>query len=317
MSAFDLAEAVTMRYQNIFTFDIPQEMIQVSNGVDIDVFKPVWRGGHVSFITKVLMHISEQTAILAKTVSSSIPIMHSKAEYLYYFCISESYVGFLFYRSLRDAMIQEGILNSIYDSRLSFISRKEEVISSVYISHFLETPSAVADKREQGCTIHDAMMEITDLQIVCADKLSCKERYTEISARYRSDLSFVRSGVYSDNGCFGLIVERNGCVPIRVFIFQSELEYSKSSYYNLTVKDEEGQRIEFQDVKRGHVTVENEAVTLKSLSEVSFYVSNGYYSVWMCFGGQDTIEYESREAGDDFYCMFLIRQTAVSNGGDL
>lgn len=302
-----------MRYQNIFLFDISQEMIQVSNGVDLDIFKPVWSGGRVSFITKALAHIPEQTAILAKTVSSSIPIMHNKKEYLYYFCISEGYVGFLFYKALRDAMVQDGILNSVHDPRLSFIRRKDDVISSVYINHFLEAPVDSGGIKGHGCIIYDAMLEITDLQIVCADKLSCREKYAELGAKYRSDFSFVRSGMYSDKEFFGFIVERNGCVPFRLFVFQSESEYSKSPYYNLTVKDEEGQKIEFHDVKSGSVVIKNESVALKSLSEASFYVGNGNYSARVCFCGQDTIECKSREMGDDFYCMFLVGQPVTLN----
>lgn len=308
---FDLTDTELMRYQNVFLFDIPQEMVQVSNGVDIDVSKPVWKGGRVSFITKSPMHVTEQTTVLASTVSSSIPVMHTKTEYLYYFCISENYVGFLFYKSLRDAMIRDGILESIYDPRLSFITRKNERILSVYINHFLETPSDVANRGEQNCMIYDAMIDVTDLQVVCADKLSCREKYAEVSARYRSDFSFIRSGIYSTKECFGFILERNGCIPIRLFVFQSELEYSKSSYHGSTVKDEDGQKIEFQDVKHGSVVVENKSVTLKSLSEVSFCVDNGHYSAWICFAGQNTIDYESRAMGDDFYCMFLVKQSTT------
>ncbi|EFO62463.1 Hypothetical protein GLP15_2361 [Giardia lamblia P15] len=298
-----------MRYQNVFLFDIPQELVHVSNGVEIDVFKPVWKGGRVSFITKSSMHVTEQATILASTVSSSIPVMHTKTEYLYYFCISENYVGFLFYQSLRDAMIRDGILDSIYDPRLSFITRKKGLISSVYINHFLETPNDVANRRERDCMVYDAMIEVTDLQIVCADKSICREKYAEVSAKYRSDFSFIRNGVYSTKECFGFILERNGCIPIRLFVFQSDLEYSKSSYYGPIVKGEDGQKIEFQDMKHGSVVVESKSVTLKSLSEVSFCVDNGHYSVRICFAGQNTIDYESRAMGDDFYCMFLVKQS--------
>lgn len=294
-------------------FDIPQEMIQVSNGVDLDIFKPVWSGGRVSFITKVLTHIPEQTSILAKTISSSIPLMHSKNEYIYYFCISEGCVGFLFYKSLRDAMVRDGILSSIYDPRLSFIKREGDIALSVYINHFMKDSFDGAGVKGQGYSIYDTMLEITNLQIVCADKSSCREKYAEISAKYLSNFSFVRSRIYSDKECFAFIVERNGCAPFRLLIFQSESEYSKSPYYNLTVKDEEGQIIEFQDVKSGSVVVNTESLALKSLSEVSFYIGNGYYSAWICCGGQDTIELDSREMGDDFYCIFLVRQSVMPN----